>query len=145
MVCFEVKRNGARLYTAGINSKCILSAIVTHVDVIDPGPKPRRTLDLLVSGLNSETKQHMNWRRVDLKTGDRVEIRVIESTKADSPARITKSQTRKAVATEALARIRARRKALLGELRNLQRDELAYSRQLKTKQKQKKVGALSPK
>jgi hypothetical protein len=97
MICFEVKRNGARLCTAGINSKCILSAIVTHVDVIDPGPKPRRTLDLLVSGLNTETKQHMNWRRVDLKSGDRVEIRVIESAKADSPARIAKSQTRKNV------------------------------------------------
>ena len=138
MLCFDVKRNGARLYTAGIRGKCVLSAIVTHVDVVDPGPKPRRMLDFLVSGLNSDTKQHMNWRRVDLKTGDRIEIRVIESDKADSPAHITKSPARKAVVADALARIRARRKALLGELRNLQRDELAYSREAEPPQTPRK-------
>ncbi len=131
MLCFQVKRNGRRLCTAGINGKSILSAILNHVDVIDPGPKPRQTLDLVVSGLNCETKQHMNWRRVDLKAGDRVEIRLIESAKADSPAHITKSPTRKAIAENALSRIRARRKALLGELGNLQRDERAYRRELK--------------
>ena len=107
-----------------------MSAIVTHVDVIDPGPKPRRKLDLVISGLDPETKEHMNWRRVDLKRGDRIEIRVIESTTADAPAHISRMPARKALALTALGRIRARRKALLGELRNLERDELAYSRQV---------------
>src|SRR5215471_10143470 len=131
MLCFQVNRNGRRLCTAGINGKSILSAILNHVDVIDPGPKPRRTLDLVVSGLNCETKQHINWRRVDLRTGDKIEIRLIESSKADSPAHITKSPTRKAIAADALSRIRARRKALLSELKTLQRDERAYHRELK--------------
>ena len=128
MLCFEVSKNGTRLCTAGLNGKSVLSAIVTHVDVIDPGPKPRRKLDLVISGLDSETKEHMNWRRVDLKRGDRIEIRVLESTTADAPAHISRMPARKAFALTALGRIRARRKALLGELRNLERDELAYSR-----------------
>ena len=130
MLCFEVSTNGIRLCTAGLNGKSVLSAIVTHVDVIDPGPKPRRKLDLVISGLDSETKEHMNWRRVDLKRGDRIEIRVIESTTADAPAHISRMPARTALALTALGRIRARRKALLGELRNLERDELAYSRQV---------------
>jgi hypothetical protein len=98
--------------------------------LFDPGPKPRRKLDLVISGLDSETKEHMNWRRVDLKRGDRIEIRVLESTTADAPAHISRMPARKAFALTALGRIRARRKALLGELRNLERDELAYSRQV---------------
>jgi hypothetical protein len=130
MLCFEVSKNGTRLCTAGLNGKSVLSAIVTHVVVIDPGPKPRRKLDLVISGLDSETKEHMNWRRVDLKRGDQIEIRVIESTTADAPAHISRMPARKALALTALGRIRARRKALLGELRNLERDELAYSRQV---------------
>ena len=130
MLCFEVSKNGTRLCTAGLNGKFVLSAIVTHVDVIDPGPKPRRKLDLVISGLDSETKEHMNWRRVDLKRGDRIEIRVLESTTADALAHISRMPARKAFALTALGRIRARRKALLGELRNLERDELAYSRQV---------------
>jgi hypothetical protein len=84
----------------------------------------------------------MNWGRVDLRTGDRVEIRVVASAKTDSPAHIAKTRARTAAAIDALGRIRARRKALLGELRNLQRDELAYSRQVKKQQKQQKRGAL---
>src|ERR1051325_10599393 len=139
MVCFEVKRNGTRLCTAGINSKSILSAILTHVDVIDPGPKPRHTLDLVISGLNCETKQHMDWGRVGVRRGDQIEIRVIESDKADSPVHITKSQTRNAVAPDALGRIRARRKNLLAEMKNLDRDELAYFREAKQKERERRL------
>lgn len=46
MICFDVKKNGERLCLAGINGKCVLSAHVTFVDVIDPGPRNGARLKL---------------------------------------------------------------------------------------------------
>jgi hypothetical protein len=130
MISFVVRRNGKRLCRAGIDGECVLSALVTYVDVTDSGPKRRTTLDVNVTGLNSTTREHIEWLRADIKPGDRIEILVTESPSADPPVRTSMGRTMKQMAADNLGRIKARRKALLQELRDLDRNEGATRKQL---------------
>jgi hypothetical protein len=98
---------------------------MNYIDVIDPGPKLRRSLDISVSGLDCETEQHMLWTRTDLKIGDRIEIAVVDAPSADLPKNISEAMTQNEIVKDTRGRIRARRKALLNELKNLDRNDRA--------------------
>ena len=76
MICFVVSKNGKRLCRAGIDSECVLSAMVTYVDVTDPGPKRRTRLDASITGMNSTNREHVEWQGAQVKPGDRIEIHV---------------------------------------------------------------------
>ena len=125
MICFDIQKNGKRLCLAGIDGHCVLSAHVTFVDVVDPGPRPRRTLEVAAAGMESETKVHLNWVRSDIAVGDRIEIRVIDAESADPPTHRSGPVRPKELIKDNLGRIRARRKALLSELKDLDRNEAA--------------------
>jgi regulator of protease activity HflC (stomatin/prohibitin superfamily) len=139
MICFKIKKNGKRLCTAGIDSKCVLSAIMDYVDVVDPGPKLRRTLDISVNGLDCETRQHMHWTKANLKPGDQIEITVVDAKSADPPKTVSKVMTPKKIVKDTLGRIRARRKVLLGELKELERNERACLKGLNASRKRNRT------
>jgi hypothetical protein len=80
MRTFEVFLNGERLCVAGIDGDGVLSAILTSVRV-----KARDELGLAVGGFVSATREQVNWTRVDLKVGDEVRVRILESASADEP------------------------------------------------------------
>ena len=127
--------------TAGIEDKCVLSAIVTYVDVIDPGPKLRRNLDFSVSGLNCKTDQHLLWARSELKPGDKIEIAVVDTPLTDPPKTVKKPMIPEDIAKDELSRIHARRKTLLKELKDSNRNERGWLRQLNTLKKQHQVSS----
>jgi len=137
MICFDVKKNGERLCLAGINGKCVLSAHVTFVDVIDPGPRERRTLEVAAGGLESDTKVHLDWVRSDISVGDCIEIVVVDAESADPPTRRSGPTKPKEFISDTLGRIRARRKALVSELEDIDRNEAAYEKQAKSLNKKR--------
>ena len=125
MICFELVKNGERVAVAGIDAEHVLSVILSSVDVTDPGPKKRKGIDVYLGGLNSETKQHLHWGRSNLAVGDHVEVRILDLPIADPPTETQVRRSRAAETKTALASIRARRKALLRELKDLDRNEAA--------------------
>ncbi len=132
MLCFQVDLNGARFCTAGIDSKCVLSAHVTFVDVVNPGSAPRRTLDLTVGGLDTATKQSIHWGRAALAVGDRIGFTILNADSADPPLSIVEPLSPPDLASAGLKHIRARRKVLLQELKNLDKEERRHVRELKS-------------
>jgi hypothetical protein len=139
MICFEVKKNGERVCVAGVDSECVLSTIVNYINVTDPGPTTRRVLDVYVGGLNTASQQHLKWATVDLVVGDRVEVSIVESEKADPPTWSAPPRPPAQEATEVLGRLRARRKALNRELKQLDRDEARYLKTLAAEKKRAKT------
>jgi hypothetical protein len=129
MIAFVVTKNRKRLCVAGIDAEGVLSAIVSYVNVTDPGAKRRTTLDARVGGLNSATKEHLEWVRTDLKPGDRIEI-LVKSEKADAAVRTRPGRSTREMLKDNLTRIKARRKALLRELKDVDRNEAATRKQL---------------
>lgn len=145
MICFDVRKNGQRLCLAGIDGRCVLAANVTFVDVIDPGPRPRRTLDLSAGGLDCDGQIHLHWGRSELSVGDRVEITILDSDSPDKPVDSSGVMNPRKEARLALDRIQARRKALLEELAQLDQDKAAYEERVKpTRRKQTAAGRPTP-
>lgn len=143
MICFEVRRNGERLCLAGIDGHCVLTAHVTFVDVVDPGPRRRRMLELRAGGMESESRAHVDWVHSQILVGDRIEIVVMEAESADPPKRRSGPMKRKELIDDAMGRIRARRKALLSELKDLDRNEAAYVKESGSFEKKRQQAASS--
>jgi len=80
MRVFEVFRNDERLCTAGIQGDCVLTAIVDSVR-----GEGRDECTLTVGGLVDATEEHLVWTKFDLKVGDEIHVRVLESDAADEP------------------------------------------------------------
>lgn len=87
MIAFEIHVNGKRICTAGIGEPGVLSAILNWV-----GSEPRKGTrkadefaSIRVGGLVSSTEEHVTWARRDLRPGDEVVIRVVETDHADRP------------------------------------------------------------
>jgi hypothetical protein len=78
---FIVSLNGEKLIKAGIGPNGVLSTIVTWVG---GGRRPRGG-DLLfsVGGLDSRSDEHVRWHTPELKVGDTVTVRIVESKKVD--------------------------------------------------------------
>ncbi len=87
MIAFELSVNGEKLCTAGVGDKGILNAIIG-------GPNP---LHLRVGGLSKE--KHLQWitprpKTFELKAGDEITIRIVETDVVDEPASYSVSPTR---------------------------------------------------
>ena len=82
MRAFEVHLNGKRLFVAGVGGDGVLSAMVNHI-----AGHRRNELHLTVGGLISATEEHVTWRNLRLKLGDKVALRIVERDSIDQPAK----------------------------------------------------------
>lgn len=80
MNAFDVRLNGKRLCVAGIGEDGVMTATIDHV--IGRG---HDELSIRVGGLFSPAEEHVTWKRLSLKVGDRVEVRIVESEAIDKP------------------------------------------------------------
>jgi len=80
MKAFDVRLNGKKICVAGIGEDGVMNTMIDHV--VGNG---RDRLDHTVGGLLSPTDEHVTWKRLPLKVGDKVEVRIIEAAAVDSP------------------------------------------------------------
>jgi hypothetical protein len=96
MIAFEIYVNGKRLCTAGIGEVGVLAANLLWV-----GSEPQKGArnktakmdeyaSIRVGGLFSKTEEHVKWARRNLRRGDEVAIRIIETVHVDPPREIEK-------------------------------------------------------
>jgi hypothetical protein len=80
-LCFEITINGGATVVAGIEDLNVLTACVTYA-------ASRQELDIHVGGLISKSpddNEHVDWLEHDLKCGDEILIRIIESSRPAAP------------------------------------------------------------
>src|SRR6266851_2825145 len=82
MRAFEVHLNGKQLFVAGVGGDGVLSAVVNHI-----AGHRRNELHLTVGGLIIATEEHVTWRNLRLKLGDKVALRIVETDSIDQPAK----------------------------------------------------------
>jgi len=75
----EVHLNGTALCTAGIGADAVLNAIVNVI-----GRDHGYDMMLRVGGL--ENDEFLTWSTHDLRIGDEIRIRIVETDAIDSPA-----------------------------------------------------------
>jgi hypothetical protein len=74
-LCFEITINNGAPVLAGVDNISVLSATVTFVS-------SRNELGLNIGGLVSDSRhdsEHLDWLEQELKRGDSVSIRIVES------------------------------------------------------------------
>lgn len=76
-LCFEVSVNGDAPVLAGLAEASVLTAMLTFV-------RERAELDLHVSGM-LERSDHVDWLDRELKHGDVVTIRIVDSDRPSQP------------------------------------------------------------
>jgi hypothetical protein len=82
MRAFEVYLNGKKLCTSGVNDDGVLTAIVSSAT------RPSsEDLSLHVGGLEGSGGEHLLWARKKLGSGDKVQIKIIDSKSVDKPGR----------------------------------------------------------
>lgn len=137
MIAFEVHKNGKRVVVAGVPGYAVLSAIVGWVNR-RPRPglvAPKTELNLSVSGMNSngeewEQSTHVRWAVPEVKVGDTIRIRIVESEKVDEPnteyptmGKAELNVERKRSAKHYLALYRQQRKALDRQIAHLEHEQ----------------------
>ncbi|VTU42652.1 MULTISPECIES: hypothetical protein [unclassified Variovorax] len=92
MYALEISINGRDAVTGGATDLCVLSAIITLTGKLGPEAAPPRDdgsvdMDLRLGGLTARADgaadEHLDWLRANLKAGDVVSIRVVETATAD--------------------------------------------------------------
>jgi hypothetical protein len=101
MLCFEIFRNGEKLYMAGVGDHGVLSTIVSWVahhpaklarwakrGETMPASEPH--ISLSTGGLTgpqvSKDSQHLAWPSVELMQGDEILVRIVGALEVDPPA-----------------------------------------------------------
>jgi len=86
MLAFEIYINGEKKCTAGIAGPAVLTAVVTWV-LRSPAERRlrRKELNLGVGGLVSHSDEFRDWLQRDLRVGDEVTVRIIETATVDKP------------------------------------------------------------
>ena len=87
MIAFEVYINGQKRCTAGVGDIGVLSSLLSW-----RGRQPDRSgyipdaeyLALDIGGLNATSDQHVRWIQQDIKVGDEIRIRIVETDKPDA-------------------------------------------------------------
>jgi hypothetical protein len=93
MVALRVKLNGKLLCVAGADDLSVLNTIVNAIGNLGPKTKKHRDeppdVFFSVGGLTSRVEgpdEHVRWAQQErLKTGDKVEIEVLETIEVDLP------------------------------------------------------------
>jgi hypothetical protein len=82
-LCFEVQVNDEQPIVAGMAGIGVLTAIVAYASARDE-------LDVQVGGLvghSDSGNEHVDWIERDLKPGDRVIVRIVDSSEPTPPTR----------------------------------------------------------
>ena len=106
MIAFEVSLNGERVCVAGADDLGVLSTIVTASGKLGKNTVPTTPDEACaevyysVVGLTSRRDQekdvHLRWKSVEaLQIGDVVQVKVIETGKADHPKSRTRAKPRR--------------------------------------------------
>ena len=82
MRAFVVRLNGKRLCTAGIGRNGVLTAIVNWVNGSPRGDREDHFF-FHVGGLDSSTDEHVTYDVPELKVGDTVTVRIVETERID--------------------------------------------------------------
>lgn len=102
MIALRVKLNDKELCLAGTEDLAVLHAIVNAVGILGSETKKVRKgapdLFLSVGGLTgreSGVDYHLNWVDFhELKIGDKIEVELVEISKADKPSKKSKAAQR---------------------------------------------------
>jgi hypothetical protein len=86
MIAFEPYVNGQKICTAGSEG---LDALTTGITFSRPMQPPQREAGTYLSlgGAVAEREEFAHWHHSQLRVGDQVEIRIVETPKADGPSR----------------------------------------------------------
>jgi hypothetical protein len=102
MTAFEIRINGEKVCTAGLNEPGVVTSIVSWLRGV---PKAKDAIssehiDIRIGGLNSRTDTHLTWLTRTLQIGDEVKIKVLAKAKVDKPTRRKSSADMKALASK---------------------------------------------
>jgi hypothetical protein len=88
MTAFEIRINGKKVCTVGIDEPGVVSSIVSWMQGAprEKGPGTPERIDIRIGGLNSRTETHYTWLTRGLRVGDEVKINVVTKTKVDRAA-----------------------------------------------------------
>ena len=105
MIAFEIEVNGISLGSAGTEDLSVLTAIIDAVGKLgaqsqgSSANKSDYQLRLTIAGLTSRADvaadEHLHWITQNLKPGDVVTIKILESAAADAPTSAKPAQTEK--------------------------------------------------
>lgn len=95
MIAFRVHVNGKQVAVAGLPGAHVVSSIIGSVVRSDAARRSwppdvkfqRKELTFSLTGLISDTQEHVNWASFDLKPGDTIQLEVIETEQVDEPRR----------------------------------------------------------
>jgi hypothetical protein len=94
MIALKFSVNGEQLCLAGLEEPGIISGIVNFMSGVHPDDRPGDyTISLRVAGLRTEQDQHVRWADARLRVGDKIQVEVLESSKADQPEPLPKELT----------------------------------------------------
>lgn len=97
MIGFEISINGKRVLLAGLNNDPgVLNAIIDYIkreNLSNGKSSIEEEISIRVGGLNSNTKDHLEWTNEKLKIGDSIIIKVVEALKVDDPALVRKNDS----------------------------------------------------
>jgi hypothetical protein len=80
MRAFKVFLNGKKLCLAGIGNDGVLNVSITHA----PYGRRRDTF-VYVGGLISPRDEHVRWKQRNLRVGDEIRLKIVESVSVDEP------------------------------------------------------------
>jgi len=96
---FIVYHNGKKLCTAGIGPHGVLSAIVNWVGGIrrrnrkaEASHTKEGHLFMHLGGLDTQVDEHVDWEVPEIKVGDKITIKIVETNIVDDPISRKKSQ-----------------------------------------------------
>lgn len=92
MTNFEVSLNGEKICLAGIPAQ--YSVLAVHTIRVRRRGEEIETLDLNVSGLNSETSEQYRWQTRDLRINDEIRIKIVDSDFPDQPDEIIPQESK---------------------------------------------------
>ena len=92
MLAFELFVDDERICLAGMEDWAVMSVILSAVRAQEGSGRPREaTLGVSVGGLSEHNAEgvahHARWARIDLATGSRISVNVVDTDHPDPPAR----------------------------------------------------------
>jgi len=87
MIAYQVSVNGKHVATAGLRQG-VVSAIANWVFVpsdVAAEPHTDWSAGFSLGGLDDQTSENLRWFRCDVKLGDEISIKLIETTEVDQP------------------------------------------------------------
>ena len=95
MKAFEIVLNGDNVCRAGLESeKGVLTTHIISTIGLDNQPN---SVNLNVSGLNSASNESLKWVTQELKMGDEILVRIIDTEEIDSPSSVSQSLGEEAI------------------------------------------------